>query len=59
MAPWCSGPTRHPVKVEIGSSNLLGVATIASLRARQLAGSHFLRRPGRMASSSWPSLEHG
>lgn len=27
MAPWCSGLTRLPVKEEIGSSNLLGVAT--------------------------------
>ena len=26
-APWCSGLTRLPVKEEIGSSNLLGVAT--------------------------------
>ncbi len=26
MAPWCSGLTRLPVKEEIGSSNLLGVA---------------------------------
>ena len=27
-APWCSGLTRLPVKEEIGSSNLLGVATL-------------------------------
>ena len=26
MAPWCSGLTRLPVKEEIGSSSLLGVA---------------------------------
>ena len=26
-APWCSGLTRHPVKVETGGSNPLGVAT--------------------------------
>jgi hypothetical protein len=25
-APWCSGLTCHPVKVEIGGSNPLGVA---------------------------------
>ncbi len=29
-APWCSGLTRLPVKEEIGSSNLLGVATSLS-----------------------------
>ena len=28
VAPWCSGLTRLPVKEEIGSSNLLGVATL-------------------------------
>ena len=27
-APWCSGLTRLPVKEEIGSSNLLGVAIL-------------------------------
>ena len=26
MVPWCSGLTRLPVKEEIGSSNLLGIA---------------------------------
>ena len=31
-APWCSGLTRLPVKEEIGSSNLLGVATLTNVR---------------------------
>ena len=26
VVPWCSGLTRLPVKEEIGSSNLLGIA---------------------------------
>ncbi len=32
MAPWCSGLTRLPVKEEIGSSNLLGVAIKQKLK---------------------------
>lgn len=35
MAPWCSGLTRLPVKEEIGSSNLLGVATKLQLTPPQ------------------------
>ena len=34
LAPWCSGLTCHPVKVEIGGSNPLGVASQTNDRTR-------------------------
>ncbi len=54
-APWCSGLTRLPVKEEIGSSNLLGVATQSSLNPVTPAHpSPSLQRKGTRASAARP-----
>ena len=50
-APWCSGLTCHPVKVEIGGSNPLGVAITRYFTiTRQLGG--FFVAPARDCQKS-------